>query len=179
MSRSRFVPALLTLMVGMAACTGKNETPITIHPASKAPSVTPSKASSSEPSASASTPAPSAPASADSSATPAVVLSPPIFRPSASPTSGGVSPLPSNAFPTDPPSKAPSPGSGTPTPVPTPVVTPTPGSPASMTVLNNSLDAGTGSIGGVVFGPCRHFLVFWPVARPLPEARGAGRADAG
>lgn len=164
MSRKGLVPALLTTLAVVAACTGKGVEPsVTIHPTTRpvspSPVASPSTGGAVSPSPVATptpTTAPTASASADTAAS-GPAPTPPIFHPSQAPTSlpeGHVSPLPSNAFPTDPPTPVPTtPAQATPTPVATPVVTPTPGSPASMVVVSNNLDVGSGSIGGVVFGP--------------------------
>jgi hypothetical protein len=160
MSRYGLVPLFLTSLVALAACQGHGTTTnIVVKPTSApvAHSVSPT------PAAKASV---TVVASADVSPTPSpsatlgvqTAPSPIFYHPSADPTplpSGHASPLPADAFPTDPPATA-SPltaTSATPTVAPTPIVTPTPGAPASMIVVSDNLDVGPGSVGGVVLGP--------------------------
>jgi hypothetical protein len=162
MSRISLIPLFLTSLVALAACQGHGATTsilvrATTQPAVRATTPTPVVAASIVAAASpALSPSPSPSPSAAFAVQAAA--SPIIFHPSSVPTalpSGHASPLPLDAFPTDPPATASpiAPASTAPTVAPTPFVTPTPGAPASMIVVSNTLDVGPGSVGGVVLGP--------------------------
>ncbi|MDB5101883.1 MAG: hypothetical protein JWM80_6304 [Cyanobacteria bacterium RYN_339] len=153
MSRSTLFSLALTAVVAVASCTGSGGSTVTVKPTTRpvvqathspSPVAAPSAGLSPEPSAS------------PSRAVTEVGPSPPIFRPSEAPTplaSGHATPLPRDQFPPDPSPTTTTAVVSTPTPVPTPVVTPTPGAPAEMVVVSNTLEVGSGSVGGVVFGP--------------------------
>lgn len=150
MSRSTPFSLAVVALLAVASCQGTG-TSVTIKPTTKpAAQATHTATPAGVPSASAEP----EPSTSPSRAVTDVGPTPPIFRPSEAPTpvpSGHASPLPRDQFPPDP-SPTPTSANATPTPVPTPVVTPTPGIPATMVVVSNNLNVGSGSVGGVVFG---------------------------
>jgi hypothetical protein len=149
MSRSTLTTLAVVALVAVASCQGTSTPTVTVKPTSR-PASQATHSPTTEPSLE---PAPASPS--PSRAVVDLGPTPPIFRPSEAPTplpSGHTSPLPRDQFPPDPSPTATN-ANATPTSVPTPVMTPTPGAPAQMVVVSNTLDVGTGSVGGVVFGP--------------------------